>query len=200
MKNIYPSLLESGNIITSNSWFDIKEHKNESYNKKKKKKNIIVDYIDTIKIKLELNQKQKDIILKWLDDCSDVYNMTNEYLKTILDNNNYKKILNFINLRKILNESIRKICKINNLNKNSLKGYLLIEIRNKHVIELAKIMLDPEYNIIPLEYIDEKIRIDCIRKNIECNINYDNRLEILTNIFLKECTKETSKIISELCK
>jgi hypothetical protein len=50
MKNIYPSLLESGNIITSNSWFDIKEHKNESYNKKRKEKNIIVDYIDTIKI------------------------------------------------------------------------------------------------------------------------------------------------------
>ena len=37
MKNIYPSLLESGNIITSNSWFDIKEHKNHSYNRRKKK-------------------------------------------------------------------------------------------------------------------------------------------------------------------
>ena len=132
MKNIYPSLLESGNIITSNSWFDIKEHKNESYNKKRKEKNIIVDYIDTIKIKLELNQKQKDIILKWLDDCSNIYNMTNEYLKTILDNNNYKKILNFINLRKILNESIKKICKINNLNKHT--GDYAV----KHCIEMYK--------------------------------------------------------------
>ena len=77
MKNIYPTLLESGNIINSNSWFDIIEHKNESYNKKRHKQNINVNYIDTIKIKLELNGKQKAVILKWMDDCIDVYNMTN---------------------------------------------------------------------------------------------------------------------------
>lgn len=37
MKNIYPTLLESGNLVTLNSWFDIKEHINHSYNKKEKK-------------------------------------------------------------------------------------------------------------------------------------------------------------------
>ena len=40
MKYIYPTLLETGNIIDSNSWFDIKEHKNHSYNRRKKKRNI----------------------------------------------------------------------------------------------------------------------------------------------------------------
>lgn len=90
--------------------------------------------------------------------------------------------------------------KINNLNKNSLKGYLLIEIRNKHVIELAKIMLDPEYNIIPLEYIDEKIRLDCIKYKTEYVNDNESRLIYLTNILLKECVKGTSKIISDMCK
>ena len=42
--------------------------------------------MDTLKIKLELNDKQKELLLKWLDDIIDVYNMTNEYLKTILTN------------------------------------------------------------------------------------------------------------------
>jgi hypothetical protein len=119
MKNIYPTLLECGNIINSYSWFDIIEHKNESYNKKRHKQNINVNYIDTVKIKLELNGKQKAVILKWMDDCIDVYNITNEYLKSILTNINYKKELNFINLRRILNENIRIICKNNNLNKHT---------------------------------------------------------------------------------
>jgi transposase len=132
MKYIYPTLLETGNLVTLNSWFDIKEHKNYSYNKKRKKRSINVDYIDTLKIKLELNDKQKEIILKWLDDCIDVYNMTNEHLKNILTNLNYKKELNFINLRKELNENIQTICKINNLNKHT--GDYAV----KHCIEMYK--------------------------------------------------------------
>ena len=105
----------------------------------------------------------------------------------------YNKILRFYKM-----SSIEK--KYNKLNEKSLKGYILINDRDTYIKSIVKTLLKPNYNIIPLEYIDEKIRIDCIRKNIECNINYDNRLEILTNIFLKECTKETSKIISEfLC-
>ena len=51
----FPTLLQVANNIDTNSWFDIKQHKNHSYNKKKKKRNINIDYIDTIKIKLELN-------------------------------------------------------------------------------------------------------------------------------------------------
>ena len=35
-KTIYPTLLETGNLGTLNSWFDIREHKNQSYNKKRK--------------------------------------------------------------------------------------------------------------------------------------------------------------------
>ena len=88
--------------------------------------------MDTLKIKLELNDKQKELLLKWLDDIIDVYNMTNEYLKTILTNQNYKKELNFINLRRTLNDKIRNICKNNNLDKNTA------DYSVKHCIEMFK--------------------------------------------------------------
>jgi transposase len=88
--------------------------------------------MDTLKIKLELNDKQKELLLKWLDDIIDVYNMTNEYLKTILTNKNYKKELNFINLRRTLNDKIRKICENNNLDKNTA------DYSVKHCIEMFK--------------------------------------------------------------
>jgi putative transposase len=132
MKYIYPTLLESGNLINTNSWFDIKEHKNYSYNRKKKKYSINVNYIDTFKIKLDLTKEQKEILLKWLDDCIDVYNMTNKYLKNILTNQNYKKSLNFINLRKILNDEIREICKRNSFDKNTA------DYAVKHCMEMYK--------------------------------------------------------------
>jgi len=88
----------------------------------------------------------------------------------------------------------------NRLNEKSLKGTLLINIREKHIKEISKQMLNPEYNIIPLEYIDEKIRLDSIKKNIEYIPNNESRLVYLTNILLKECVKGTSKIISEMCE
>ena len=141
MKYIYPTLLETGNIINSNSWFDIKEHKNHSYNKRKKKRNINFDYIDTLKIKLELNDEQKEKILKWLDDFADVYNMTNQYLKTILTNQNYKKELNFINLRRTLNDNIKNICCINNFDKNAA------DYGVKHCVEMFKSAFSNHKNI-----------------------------------------------------
>jgi IS605 OrfB family transposase len=58
--------------------------------------------------------------------------MTNDYLKTILTNQNYKKELNFINLRKTLNDEIKRICKNNNLNKHT--GDYAV----KHCIEMYK--------------------------------------------------------------
>jgi hypothetical protein len=74
MNKYYPTLFQSANIINSNSWFDIKEMKNESFNKKKRKRIINYDYVDTFKIKVEFNDKQKTIINKWFNDCIDISN------------------------------------------------------------------------------------------------------------------------------
>ena len=88
----------------------------------------------------------------------------------------------------------------NRLNENSLKGCLLINIREKHIKEIANKMLSLDYNIIPLEYIDDKIKIDCLKKEIEFIPNDESRLLYLTNVLMKECSKGTSKIISDMCK
>jgi len=88
---------------------------------------------------------------------------------------------------------------INRLNEKSLQGNILIEIRNKHVESIVKKIFNPEYNIIPLEYIDEKIRLESIQKKIEYVNNNESRIKYLSNILMKECSKGTSKIISEMC-
>ena len=84
MKYIYPTLLKSANTKYNHGWFDVKIRKNKAYNKKKKRKKKIIEsvYIDTYKIKLELNYKQQQLIKLWLDDCIDIYNLTNDYIKT----------------------------------------------------------------------------------------------------------------------
>lgn len=132
MSRIYPSLLQSSNIINSNAWFDIRERRNDTASKVKKKRTFQIDYIDTIKIKLYPTEKQEIILLKWLDNCIDIYNHTNDYIKQIINNNNYKKELNFINIRKQLNKHLKNICNIDNLNKHTA------DYSVKHCVEMYK--------------------------------------------------------------
>lgn len=133
-EEIYPTLLQSSNIIDSHSWFDIKVRKN--FNKSKNKNNVYYeyDYINTLKIKLKLTEYQQNIIKLWLDDCIDIYNFTNQYIKENLDNNykNFKTLVNFIKLRSILNNNIRNVCSKNNLNKHT--GDYAV----KHCVEMYK--------------------------------------------------------------
>ena len=98
MNKYYPTLFQTANIINSHSWFDIKERKNESFNKKKRKRTINYDYVDTLKIKVNFNDNQKNIINKWFNDCIDIYNITNNYIKNTATNDNYKSVINFFKL------------------------------------------------------------------------------------------------------
>jgi transposase len=133
-KFIYPSLLKSANIVESHSWFDIKIRKNNRYKKKPKKKKHKFNYIDTFKIKLQLNKLQKNKIKLWLDNCIDVYNLTNQYIKQNLNDKytNFKDVVNFYNLRKMLNPAIENICKTNKLNKHTA------DYNVKHCVEMYK--------------------------------------------------------------
>ena len=128
MKLLYPTLLQSANIINSHSWFDIKEHKNIN-RKKKKRKTINISYIETTKFKLTLTKSQKKLLKRWLNDCIDVYNLTNEYIK---NNKLTKKDLNFFKLRKQLYTEITQIC-----NKNKLQKHTA-DYAVKHCIEMYK--------------------------------------------------------------
>jgi IS605 OrfB family transposase len=121
MKYIYPTLLKSANNIYKDSWFDLKIRKNNKYRKKKKRKREVIEssYIDTYKIKLTLTDIQKNIIKLWLDDCIDIYNIANNYIKTNVNNDNIKEIINFYKLRKQLEIQLKKVCKANKLNKHT---------------------------------------------------------------------------------
>lgn len=133
MKTKYPTLLQTINKIDSNSWFDIHEQKvdNKKVSKNKEKK-IKVSYIETYTIVLNLTNIQKEKINKWLDDCIDIYNIANNYIKNNINKDNKNTIINFINLRKILKNDIKNICSINGLNKHTA------DYAVKHCIEMYK--------------------------------------------------------------
>lgn len=133
-EEIYPTLLQSSNIIDSHSWFDIKVIKN--FKKPKSKNNISYeyDYINTLKIKLKLTLYQQNIIKLWLDDCIDIYNFTNQYIKNNLeqDYKNFRQLVNFIRLRGALKTSIVEVCIKNKLPKHT--GDYAV----KHCVEMYK--------------------------------------------------------------
>jgi transposase len=159
MSKFYPSLFQAANSIETNSWFDIKNRKNESFNKKKRKRHINYDYIDTLKIVLDLNNKQKEIINMWADDCIDVYNFVNGYIKENATNENCKKIINFYSLRGKLKEPIKNICNKHRLNKHTA-DYAL-----KHCVEMYKSSLSNHKNDMSKFNIND-LRKDRRRKNL----------------------------------
>jgi GH24 family phage-related lysozyme (muramidase) len=100
--------------------------------KKRKVKEFTTTYEKTHTINLELTKSQKDKINLWLNDCTDIYNLTNNYIKLNLTNDNKKSLINFFNIRKILKNDITNVCKINKLNKHT--GDYAV----KHCIEMYK--------------------------------------------------------------
>ena len=91
-----------------------------------------------------------------------------------------------------------RIIKYTKLNANSVKGELLIHCKKKHISILATKFLNS--NIIPIEYIDEKLRLEYIKNKKELIINNSIRLEYIINLLNKECSKTTAKLISDMCK
>ena len=154
--NDFPTILQSWNSYNTNSWFNgfIRKKKKK---KKLKKKNIEIDYIKTLKIKLDLNYNQTRIINKWLDDCIDVYNLTNTYIKSRLTNDN-KKILNFYDIRKKLLVPVKRICSKNNLNKHTA------DYQIKHCIEMYKSAISNKKDINKFNITN--MNKDKIRKNL----------------------------------
>ena len=90
-----------------------------------------------------------------------------------------------------------KNLKYNKLNKESLKGELLINIRDFHIEKLSKELL--ESKIFPIEYIDKHITLEYLKQNLPIIINDSLRLKFINKLLYKECVKHTSRLIIELC-
>ena len=127
----FPSLLQTSNIPTK-TWFNIKSKINNSLIDNHSNQLYHYTYTHTKKIVLDLTIEQKKKLNLWLDDCIDVYNYTNQYIKENINQDNYKTILNYINLRKTLKNYLLGICKHNNLPKHQA------DYQVKHCIEMYK--------------------------------------------------------------
>jgi len=130
-----------------NTWFTIKESLPQNVDFKKNK--YIVEEIKDIKYKckrviLNLTNRQRNIIDKWLNAYLDMYNIALKYIKDNRETN--KKILNFINLRKIL---------INDKDKLVKKSGTVVENLNK------KSKTKVKYSTIKVHDIDYAIKLAC---------------------------------------
>lgn len=128
----FPSLLQTANNINSNSWFDIKEIKNNTVrhtliHRKYPEK---VDYLKTIKIPIYPNSKQQELLYSYFEITTRVYNLTNEYLKS--HSKEDKTILSLVKLRKLLDLELKNIHNDSKLNRHT------IDYAVKHCIEMYK--------------------------------------------------------------
>ena len=119
-----PCLNSIPSNLNSHSWVDLSIY-NNNFN------HLISNdfsstYIRTFKYKIYPTLPQKLILIKWLDSVIDVYNYTNDYLKKkIFHKNgslktNYKKYINFYNLRRIFTKFLNGIKNKSKINKHTL--------------------------------------------------------------------------------
>lgn len=127
LKFWFPTLNSIPSHFSDKSWFDYCVYFNLNCSLPT---NTIIktDSIKTLKLKIYPTIDQKNIIVRWLDDVIDTYNITNQYIKDIIYKDNClikdKKIIretiNFFNLRKNLNLQINAIISKNSINKHTL--------------------------------------------------------------------------------
>ena len=192
-KYFYPTLLQSSNHVESHSWFNICERKNLSYNKKKKKRTIDVSYIYTMKIKLNLDEKQKEIINKWLDDCIKIYNMTNSYIKKNITDENNKKFLIFRELRKALLDDTRAICNVNKLGKHTA-DYAIKHCMEMYKSAISNKKLIAKFNIKDLKFDKRKKNLVIEPANVSKKTNsffYEQLKKINSSMRLKYITSNS---------
>jgi hypothetical protein len=84
------------------------------------------------------------------------------------------------------------------LNANSLKGEILVTIRNRHIKLLATQILENE--IIPIQYLDDKIKLNFTPHQDNDTITDEIRLKFIYNILSSESNKYTSVLINKMCE
>ena len=110
--------------LNTHSWFDLSVYNNHSSHLVSN--GFSSTYVRTFKYKIYPTSSQKLLLIKWLDSIIDVYNYTNDYLKIkIFDKNdhlknNYKKYVNFYNLRKTFKNFLNDIKEKSKINKHTL--------------------------------------------------------------------------------
>jgi transposase len=127
----FPSLLQIANKVETHSWFNINQIKNDnlnltSLNSKKNKTHTI----KTKKYIIYPNDKQKNILQQWFHSVINMYNITNNYIKTSYNNNG--QIESFFTIRKLLEQDAKNIIASTHVSKH------ILDYSVKHCIEMYK--------------------------------------------------------------
>jgi len=195
----FPKLTEKSNNIKSNSWFDILNYKNKNYTNN----NLFIDtntdlITRSVKILIYPTDKQKKILKLWFDDYIDMYNKTNQYIDSVVFNNDNKiitknkKLINFYDIR----DHKLKEFKLNLSEQNKINKHILDQAI-KHNVEMYKSALSNLKNknikefrirdliktkrrknlIIEPDLISSKKNGFCVSvlKEMKCENNYDLR-------------------------
>ncbi len=147
--SFYPTLLQSSNNLKSYSWFDIKKIENVNCKRTKCVKNITSEGYKTTIININPTDNQKNILKKWFDGHTEMYNVTNSYMKEKIrqyyeelnqdkvltgifsyDKKNKKWSFNFKAVRKFLDEQKRIIVKQYNMNVHT------VDYAIKHCVDM----------------------------------------------------------------
>ena len=124
-----------------------------------------------------------------MDDCIDIYNITNKYIKKRLTVKTKYKLLNFRKLRKKLTKKIKIICDRNGLNKHT-GDYAL-----KHCVEMYKSAVA---NIPTLKFDIKDLDKTRRRKNLV--IEPDSLNKMKTTIFYRQLGQVKSNLPFDIIK
>ena len=134
----YPTLLQANNQLETNSWFDIKEYTNTINPNILVEKPLSINYLKTFKYQIYPNESQKIKLDNWFNKSIDVYNLTNSFLKQMLDGLDLKDsniidpLVNFQWVRKQVYPIVSKISKDYSINKHCL------DMSTKHCVTMYK--------------------------------------------------------------
>jgi transposase len=128
----FPSLLQVSNNIKTNSWFNINKHINPNKSKGNRI-NTTTSYIKTFKYQIYPDQEQQIKLNSWFDSCIDIYNKTNQIIKS-------GEKVNYFELRSKLKDYLNKTCNKTDILKHTA-DYAI-----KHCVEMHKSAISNQKN------------------------------------------------------
>lgn len=134
---LFDSLFSSPKPIDSHSWFDINHFEKTINRSSTPKINHKSNNMKTFCFEIFFNDEQKFYIDKWMNQCINIYNITNRHIKNYFDfdcigSKENGNVVNFISLRKTLDTKIKNVCAISKLNKHTA------DYAVKHCVEMWK--------------------------------------------------------------
>ena len=174
----FPDLKQEKKSIESNSWFDILKCENPV-------KNVNDEYIDICKgtvvrsrkIFIYPNDEQKKTLQKWFNDYIDIYNKTNEFIKSKIfkDDEIVDENLKFVNFRDIRDKQMKEYKE--ELVKNTKINKHLLDEAIKNNVAMYKSCISNKKNKNIKTFRVRPLSKEKRRKNLHIETNLISKIE-----------------------